>query len=63
MTEVSYDTPVGLPDPTLLLVSAQRLVALEASEREDAFQTLFKLIDGIIAAPAEAKKRKVRKAN
>jgi len=64
MVEVSYDIPSGLPDAGILSISATRLATLpEASEREDALQTLFKLVDGVLAAPEEPKKRKVRKAN
>lgn len=64
MTEVSYDAPRGLPDAALLLQAAQRLIAIpEASERQDAIATLFKLVDGILAAPEEPKKRRVKKAN
>lgn len=64
MAEVSYEVPVGLPDAGLLSISAQRLVStLQDSEREDAIQTLFKLIDGVLATPTEVKKRRLRKNN
>eukprot|EP00927_Polykrikos_kofoidii_P068799 TRINITY_DN64139_c0_g1_i1.p1 TRINITY_DN64139_c0_g1~~TRINITY_DN64139_c0_g1_i1.p1 ORF type:complete len:422 (-),score=85.37 TRINITY_DN64139_c0_g1_i1:115-1380(-) len=64
MAEVSYDVPIGLPDAGLLTISAQRIMStLEASEREEAVQTLFKLVDGVLMAPQEQKKRRVRKNN
>ncbi|CAE8686303.1 unnamed protein product, partial [Polarella glacialis] len=64
MTEVSYDFGRALPDATTLGSSATRLVAIaEASEREDAIQTVFKLIHGVLATPDDAKKRRVKKAN
>mmetsp|Transcript_38497 Transcript_38497/g.101801 ORF Transcript_38497/g.101801 Transcript_38497/m.101801 type:complete len:433 (+) Transcript_38497:191-1489(+) len=64
MAEVSYEIPVGLPDATVLLVSAQKLAALpDVAAREDAVQTLFKLIHGVLGAPEEQKKRKLKKSN
>lgn len=63
MTEVSYDFPQNLPDATLLLVSAQRMVAIQEAEREDAVQTVFKLIHGVLGDLENAKKRRVKKAN
>merc|ERR1719471_2342407 len=59
MAQVSYEIPLGLPDSTLLLTSAQRLVAIP----EEAVQTLFKLVHGVLSAPADARKRKVKKSN
>eukprot|EP00747_Dinoflagellata_sp_TGD_P028984 gnl/TRDRNA2_/TRDRNA2_133615_c0_seq1.p1 gnl/TRDRNA2_/TRDRNA2_133615_c0~~gnl/TRDRNA2_/TRDRNA2_133615_c0_seq1.p1 ORF type:complete len:461 (+),score=99.32 gnl/TRDRNA2_/TRDRNA2_133615_c0_seq1:50-1384(+) len=62
--EVSYDLPVGLPDPSSMGQASRELLKLpEASERADAINTLFKLVDAILAAPEEAKKRTVKKAN
>jgi len=62
--EVSFSIPQGLPDATILRASAQKMIALqEASEREEAIQTVFKLIDGVLAAPEDPKKRRVRKSN
>lgn len=64
MAEVSYDVPVGLPDASLLLSAAEHLVALRnVDEREEAVQTCFKLVDAVLVAPADAKKRRLRKAN
>mmetsp|Transcript_57290 Transcript_57290/g.121810 ORF Transcript_57290/g.121810 Transcript_57290/m.121810 type:complete len:432 (-) Transcript_57290:87-1382(-) len=62
--EVSYDPPDCLPDAALLLTSAERLKTIpEAADREACFATLFKLVDGILATPEEAKKRKIKKNN
>lgn len=64
MAEVSYSLPEGLPPATMLIEAARGLAQLpEASEREDAIMTLFKLIDAVIATPEEVKKRRVRKGN
>mmetsp|Transcript_54644 Transcript_54644/g.162648 ORF Transcript_54644/g.162648 Transcript_54644/m.162648 type:complete len:379 (+) Transcript_54644:60-1196(+) len=64
MVQVSYEIPEGLPDASTLLVAAQRLVQIpETADREDAVQTLFKLVHGVLAAPEEPKKRRVRKSN
>merc|ERR1719282_1731151 len=64
MAEVSLDPPIGLPDAALLLTSAQRLAGIpEATERQEAISTLFKLVDGVLGAPEEPKKRRVKKAN
>eukprot|EP00441_Pelagodinium_beii_P044405 CAMPEP_0197634384 /NCGR_PEP_ID=MMETSP1338-20131121/10492_1 /TAXON_ID=43686 ORGANISM="Pelagodinium beii, Strain RCC1491" /NCGR_SAMPLE_ID=MMETSP1338 /ASSEMBLY_ACC=CAM_ASM_000754 /LENGTH=423 /DNA_ID=CAMNT_0043206239 /DNA_START=50 /DNA_END=1321 /DNA_ORIENTATION=- len=64
MTEVSYEIPQRLPDATQLLTSAQQLVAIpEASEREEAVHTVFKLIHGVLGDVDNAKKRRVKKAN
>mmetsp|Transcript_85122 Transcript_85122/g.237531 ORF Transcript_85122/g.237531 Transcript_85122/m.237531 type:complete len:426 (+) Transcript_85122:179-1456(+) len=64
MLEVSYDVPMDLPDAGILSVSAQQIAAMpDASEREDAITTIFKLIDGVLSTPEEAKKRRVRKSN
>jgi len=62
--EVSYGTPEGLPDAGLLMTTCQRLLAIpDAKEREDVFLTLFKLIDGVLAAPDDVKRRRVKKTN
>jgi len=62
--EISYETPVGLPDGTQLYHSAHRIIAIpDAAESQEAIATLFKLVDGILGAPEEPKKRKVKKAN
>lgn len=64
MTEVSFAIPDSLPDATVLLTSAERLVAIpEGVAREEAVQTLFKLVHGVLASPDEPKKRRVKKAN
>merc|ERR1719336_665394 len=65
LTEVSYGPPPeDLPDASLLGKAAQRLIAIpEEAERREAIATLFKLVDGILAAPEESKKRRVKKAN
>lgn len=64
MTEVSYDTPANLPDAAGLFAAAQRLAAIpEASDRQEAISTLFKLVDGVLGAPEEPKKRRVKKGN
>lgn len=64
MAEVSYNPPEDLPDASLLMIAAERLVAIpQAAEREEAILTLFKLIDGVLGAPEEVKKRRVKKTN
>lgn len=64
LAEVSFDFAQGLPDPITMMHSAQRVAAIpEASEREEAVQTLFKLLDGVLANPEDPKKRKIRKSN
>lgn len=64
MAEVSYGLPEGLPDASLLLDAAQRLVTIpEAAARVEAVQTIFKLIDAVLTTPEDPKKRRVRKAN
>lgn len=64
MAEVSYDVPTNLPDAALLLSAAQSVAAIPgAKSRQDAVQTLFKLIDAVLASPEDAKRRRVRKAN
>lgn len=64
LTEVSYEPPQDLPDAALMLTAVQRIVAIpEAAEREEAFATLFKLVDSILAAPEEPKKRRLKKSN
>jgi len=64
MAQVSYEIPEGLPDASTLHTAARRLVAIpEAMARDEAVQTIFKLVHGVLAAPEDAKKRKVRKSN
>lgn len=64
MAEVSFDVPSGLPDAMVLLTSAQMLMAMqEAADRDEAVQTIFKLMHGVLASPEDPKKRKVRKSN
>lgn len=63
MTEVSYAVPSDLPDATLLGMSAQALLKINGEEREEAIATLFKLVDGVLGNPDDAKKRRVKKAN
>uniref|UniRef100_A0A7S0FWY9 PUB domain-containing protein n=1 Tax=Pyrodinium bahamense TaxID=73915 RepID=A0A7S0FWY9_9DINO len=61
---VSYEPPEGLPDVTLLQGAAQRIVAIpDSAARQEAVQTVFKLLDAIIAAPEDVKKRTVKKTN
>ncbi|CAK0831901.1 unnamed protein product, partial [Prorocentrum cordatum] len=60
MVDVSYGVPEGLPDASLLGDAGARLAAMEDG-REDAFATLFKLVDNVLEFPEDAKKRQVRK--
>jgi hypothetical protein len=43
--------------------AAKGLVSLPEADRESAFQTLFKIIDNVIAAPTDVKKRRLKKGN
>mmetsp|Transcript_134721 Transcript_134721/g.430415 ORF Transcript_134721/g.430415 Transcript_134721/m.430415 type:complete len:421 (+) Transcript_134721:88-1350(+) len=62
--EVCYDAPQVLPDATMMLVAVQRLATIpEAKDREEAFLTLLKLVDGVLGAPEDPKKRRVKKGN
>jgi len=63
LTEVSNDVPVSLPDATRLGASAQQLLSLEASDRDAAINTLFKLIHNVLGEPDNAKKRRLKKGN
>jgi len=64
MAEVSHSLPVGLPDAGQLGTTTQQLVLIPDLEaRAEAVQTLFKLIDGVLASPLDEKKRRVKKAN
>lgn len=64
MAEVSIEYPSHLPTAAVMSGAARSLAALpETSEREDVLSTLFKLIDAVIAAPTDMKKRRVKKGN
>lgn len=63
MAEVSYDVPNGFPDAVAMLLAAQKLAAIEVADREDAIQTIFKLVDGVLASPEDVRKRRIKKAN
>jgi len=64
MVEVSYDIPEGLPDSTSLYVAAQGVANIPYPQARDlALQSLFRLVDSVLAAPEDAKKRRVRKGN
>lgn len=62
--EVSNDVPSGLPDATRLGAAAQRMLQIEdASAREEAISTVFKLLHNILGDLENPKKRKVKKVN
>jgi len=64
MVEVSYDIPEGLPDSTSLYVAAQGVANIPYPQARDlALQSIFRLVDSVLAAPEDAKKRRVRKGN
>jgi len=64
MAQISYEVPSGLPDAATLLSSAQRLMSIPDTEELDAaVQTIFKLVHGVLAAPEDTKKRRVKKSN
>jgi len=64
MARVSYEVPLGLPDAATLLSSAQLLLRIPDTEARDAaIQTIFKLVHGVLAAPEDMKKRRVKKSN
>mmetsp|Transcript_38135 Transcript_38135/g.89406 ORF Transcript_38135/g.89406 Transcript_38135/m.89406 type:complete len:402 (+) Transcript_38135:118-1323(+) len=64
MAEVSYEFPVGLPDASMFGWAGKRLQEIpDASEREEAVLTLFKLVDAVLADPTNLKKRRVKKQN
>lgn len=64
--EVSLGPPPAgtLPDGTVLAISSERLLALpDAAARAEVLATLFKLVDAVIAAPTDEKKRRLKKGN
>jgi hypothetical protein len=64
MAEVSIEFPAHLPTAAVMSMAAQGVAKLpEASEREEAVSTLFKLIDNVLSDPTNAKKRQVKKSN
>jgi len=64
MAEVSIEYPNHLPTSAMMATSARGVCALaEASDREDAVSTLFKLVHSVLATPTDAKKRRVKKGN
>lgn len=64
MTEVSIEFPAHLPSSAVMSASARSVCSLPTvSDREDAVPILFKLIDSVLAAPADVKKRRVKKSN
>lgn len=64
MAEVSYDVPVELPDAVSMMMAAKAIVAIkEVTDRDEAVSTIFKLVDAVLAAPQDAKKRRVKKTN
>lgn len=64
MAEVSIEYASHLPSSAMMASAARSVCALpEASEREDAVATLFKLLHGVLAMPTDAKKRRVKKSN
>lgn len=65
MAEVSYQPPGDmLPGPSMVLKSMEGIESLpDLDARKLVIQTLFKLVDGVLAAPDDMKKRRVRKGN
>lgn len=64
MAAVSYNIPEDLPDACQIMEAAQEMAAiLDVTEREEAILTVFRLLDGVLGAPEDIKKRRVRRAN
>lgn len=63
-TDVSFEVPKGLPDVMVMQSAAKRLGNIpDAGERCAALQTLFRLVDGVLEAPQNAKRRRLKKTN
>lgn len=61
---VSYQAAESILDTEALKAVAHDLVSIsDVQARNDAVQTIFKLIDAIIATPEDSKKRRVKRAN
>ncbi|CAK0811983.1 unnamed protein product [Prorocentrum cordatum] len=64
MAAVSYEAPEHLPDLPALAAAVGRLVAIaDEAARADAVSTVFRLLHGVLSAPDDERKRRVRKAN
>jgi hypothetical protein len=61
--EVSIEFPAHLPTSAVMANAARELAALPISDREDALQTLFKVVDNVLSAPSDVKKRRLKKSN
>lgn len=64
IAEVSYDIPSSLPDATHLLIASKKLASIDdKAARDEAIQTVFKLIHNVLGDLENAKKRTVKKTN
>jgi len=64
IAEVSYDIPSNLPDATQLLVASKKLASMDdVAARDEAIQTVFKLIHNVLGDLENVKKRTVKKTN
>lgn len=64
IAEVSYDIPSSLPDATHLLIASKKLASIDdVAARDEAIQTVFKLIHNVLGDLENAKKRTVKKTN
>jgi len=63
MAEVSIEFPSHLPTAAVMANATRELGALPVADREEALETLFKVVDNVLKEPSDVKKRRLKKRN